>query len=106
MVHHGLQRREALVAATARRRDALGLGDHVGTVEPGKIADLVVVDGDPLERVGVLRDRDAIWLVLQSGRRRRGVRWSGIRWVGRGWRWTRRSEGRATARGAVTRPPS
>ena len=51
--------------ATAAR--ALGLGDQVGTVEPGWLADLVVVDGDPLERIGVLRDRERIWLVLQLG---------------------------------------
>ena len=66
MVHHGLTPGGARrVDRTAAR--ALGLGDQVGTIEPGRLADLVVVDGDPLERVGVLRDRDAIWLVVQSG---------------------------------------
>ena len=73
MAHHGLSAREALVAATRTAARALGLGDHVGTIEPGRIADLVVVDGDPLERVGVLRDRDAIWLVVQSGAPAAGV---------------------------------
>ena len=67
MTHHGLSAREALVAATRTAAHALGLGDHVGTIEPGRIADLVVVDGDPLERVGILRDRRRIWLVLQHG---------------------------------------
>jgi hypothetical protein len=55
----------AVVAATRTAARALGLGDHVGTIEPGKIADLVVVDGDPLQRVGILRDRRRIWLVLR-----------------------------------------
>jgi imidazolonepropionase-like amidohydrolase len=54
-----------VVAATRTAARALGLGDHVGTIEPGKIADLVVVDGDPLQRVGILRDRRRIWLVLR-----------------------------------------
>ena len=67
MSHHGLSAREALVAATRTAAQALGLGDRVGTIEPGKIADLVVVDGDPLARVGILRDPHRIWLVLQDG---------------------------------------
>ena len=67
MVHHGLTPSEALVASTAAAASALGIGDQVGTVTAGKLADLVVVDGDPLERIGVLRDRDRIWLVVQSG---------------------------------------
>ena len=67
MVHHGLSAREALVASTRTAAEALGLGDHVGTITPGRLADLLVVDGDPLERPGVLRDRDRIWLVVQLG---------------------------------------
>jgi imidazolonepropionase-like amidohydrolase len=67
MVHHGLSSSEALVASTSAAASALGVGDQVGSVAPGRSADLVVVDGDPLERVGVLRDRERIWLVVQSG---------------------------------------
>jgi imidazolonepropionase-like amidohydrolase len=67
MVHHGLGAREALVASTATAARALGLGEHVGTVQAGRLADLLVVDGDPLDRPGVLRERDRIWLVLQLG---------------------------------------
>jgi imidazolonepropionase-like amidohydrolase len=67
MVHHGLSAREALVAATRTSAVALGLEDLVGTIEPGRLADLLVVDGDPLERPGMLRDRERIWLVLQLG---------------------------------------
>jgi len=67
MTQHGLSAREALVAATRTATQALGLGDRVGTIEPGKIADLVVVDGDPLARVGILRDPHRMWLVLQHG---------------------------------------
>jgi imidazolonepropionase-like amidohydrolase len=67
MIHHGLGVREALVAATSTGAEALGIDEHVGTVEPGKLADLVVVDGDPLAEPEVLRDPDRIWLVLQLG---------------------------------------
>ena len=48
MVHHGLTPGEALVAATRTAAEALGLGEHIGTVTEGKLADLIVVDGDPL----------------------------------------------------------
>jgi len=67
LVHHGLPAAEALVAATATGAHALGLADHVGTVRAGKLADLLVVDGDPLADPGVLRRRERVWLVLQLG---------------------------------------
>jgi imidazolonepropionase-like amidohydrolase len=67
MVHHGLPAMDALVAATATGAAALGLGAEVGTVEPGKFADLVIVEGDPLTDPGVLRRRELIWLVIQLG---------------------------------------
>lgn len=67
MVRHGLSTSEALVASTSAAAAAAGLDAHVGTVEPGKLADLVVVDGDPLDDVEQLLDRKRIWLVLQLG---------------------------------------
>ena len=39
----------------------------MGTIEPGRLADLVVVDGDPIARPELLRERSAIRLVLQLG---------------------------------------
>jgi imidazolonepropionase-like amidohydrolase len=67
MVHHGLSAPEALVSATRTAARALGLDGHIGTIEPGRLADLVVTDGDPLARPGLLRDRERIWLVVQLG---------------------------------------
>ena len=46
---------------------ALGLDEHVGTIEAGKLADLLVVDGDPLARPDVLLERESIWLVTRLG---------------------------------------
>ena len=68
MVHHGLTPTEALTASTATAAAALGLDEHVGTIASGRLADLVVVDGDPIGSPELLRDRDRIWLVLQLGR--------------------------------------
>ena len=67
MIHHGLTSEEGLVAATKTAAEALGLSDYIGTVEPGKLADLVVVDGDPLAEPQLLHDPARIWLVLQLG---------------------------------------
>jgi imidazolonepropionase-like amidohydrolase len=67
MIEHGLTAAEALTAATSGSAYALGLDAHVGTVAPGKLADLVVIDGDPVADPGVLGRRDAVWLVIQRG---------------------------------------
>jgi imidazolonepropionase-like amidohydrolase len=48
-VGYGLPWEEALKAITINPARALGLGDRLGTLEPGKIANLIVTTGDPLE---------------------------------------------------------
>ena len=67
MVEAGMTTTDALVSATSTAAYALGLDDLIGTVEQGKLADLVAVDGDPLADIGVLVDPDRIHLVIQSG---------------------------------------
>lgn len=67
MVEAGMSAHQALVAATSTGAMALGLDDQIGTVEEGKLADLVVVDGDPLVDTSVLTDPAAIHLVFQLG---------------------------------------
>ena len=68
LIDFGLSATEGLVAATSGGAYALGLADHIGTVEPGKLADMIVVDGDPLSEPGLLCERDRIWLVLRLGK--------------------------------------
>lgn len=67
MVEAGMNPGAALVSATSTAAYALGLDDLIGTVEVGKLADLLVVDGDPLEDIDTLVDPDRIHLVFQSG---------------------------------------
>ncbi len=67
MVEHGLPVNEALAAATSGGAYALGIDSEVGLVAEGKLADLVVVDGDPVADPAVLLDRSRIWLVLRNG---------------------------------------
>jgi imidazolonepropionase-like amidohydrolase len=65
MVQHGMTPMQALVAATVNAADLLGLAAEIGTIEPGKHADIVAVAGDPLQDVGVLRD---MRFVMRAGR--------------------------------------
>ena len=49
LVQSGFTPSEALESATRISAEALGLSDQIGTIEPGKIADLVAFDGDPTD---------------------------------------------------------
>jgi imidazolonepropionase-like amidohydrolase len=64
----GLTPMESIVAGTATGAMACGIGAHVGRVALGQVADLIVVDGDPLADPELLLDEARIWLVIQSGR--------------------------------------
>jgi imidazolonepropionase-like amidohydrolase len=54
-VRGGLSPAEAIRTATAVPADAMGLGADLGTIEPGKLADLIVVDGNPLANIADLQ---------------------------------------------------
>ena len=41
---------------------------ELGQLQPGWLADLIVVDGDPLDDIAVLQDRDRIHLVMKDGK--------------------------------------
>ena len=56
MAGHGFTPAQALHAATASAAELMGWQDRLGTLEPGKIADVVVVEGDPFE-FSTLKDR-------------------------------------------------
>jgi imidazolonepropionase-like amidohydrolase len=66
MVEGGLPALEGIAAATHGSARALGLPD-VGTVTAGAVADLLVLDGDPLSDIQLLRDPARIWMVVQAG---------------------------------------
>jgi imidazolonepropionase-like amidohydrolase len=66
MVESGASPIQALRFGTSAAADLLGLGDEVGSLEPGKRADLLAVDGDPTSEILALRD---VRLVLRDGSR-------------------------------------
>lgn len=68
MVALGMTPMEAILSATRFAAQLLGIENTVGTLEPGKQADLLMVKGNPLNKIGLLKDRDRIMGVIQGGR--------------------------------------
>ena len=60
MVKHGMTPLQAIRSATVVAAELIGWPDRVGSLEPGRYADLVAVEGDPLADVGVLTDVAAV----------------------------------------------
>ena len=59
---------EALISATKTNAELFGMERDIGTVEEGKLADLLVVEGNPLENIAVLQNRDNLRLIMKGGR--------------------------------------
>jgi imidazolonepropionase-like amidohydrolase len=68
-VRFGVAPAEALLAATARGAEVLGLSGRTGTLEPGKDADVIALDGNPLEDPSAL---ERVVFVMREGIHHRG----------------------------------
>ena len=65
--HVGFTPLEAIRCATKSGAEILGRGHEFGTLEAGKLADILVVDGDVLEDISILEDRRRFLAVMQGG---------------------------------------
>jgi len=65
--HCGFTPMDAIVSATLNGARACGLEARIGTIEKGKLADVLVVDGDPLRDVTLLQNPDRIEMVMKEG---------------------------------------
>ena len=67
LVEAGMSPMQALRAGTGRAAECLGWEGEVGTIAPGRFADLVALDGDPLRDVALLQRAERIKLVWKGG---------------------------------------
>jgi imidazolonepropionase-like amidohydrolase len=58
---------EVLLSATKVNAELFRMSDKIGTVEPGKYADLLVVDGDPLKNLRLFQMQDRISVIMKGG---------------------------------------
>ena len=56
---------DVIIAATINAADLIDMSDSIGTIEAGKFADIIAVDGSPLERIDELLDVD---FVMKGGK--------------------------------------
>ncbi len=67
LVEAGMTPMQAIAAATGDAADCIGLGQEIGSIEAGKKADVILVDGNPLEDVKILERGDAVQYVMKNG---------------------------------------
>ena len=65
MVNAGMDEMDVLVAATVNAADLIDMSDQIGTIEAGKYADIIAVEGSPLENIEELLDVD---FVMKGGK--------------------------------------
>ena len=63
----GMSSMDAIVAATGNAARALGWDSWLGTLEAGKVADLIIVDSNPLEDLRILADKNHLQFVMKDG---------------------------------------
>jgi imidazolonepropionase-like amidohydrolase len=67
MVRGGMSEMEAIVATTRTCAEALGLDNQIGIIDKGKLADIIIVDGSPLDDIRTLQDNKKIHFVIKNG---------------------------------------
>jgi imidazolonepropionase-like amidohydrolase len=64
----GMSPMEAIVAATKFGGQVMGMGDELGQIKEGYLADMLLVDGDPVANVRVLQDKDRLLAIMKDGK--------------------------------------
>jgi imidazolonepropionase-like amidohydrolase len=66
-VKYGMSEMEAIVASTKICAEALGMENKIGTIQEGKLADIIIVDGNPLKDIKILQKKNLIKMVIKEG---------------------------------------
>lgn len=66
-VNLGMTPMEAIMTATKNAAEAMWLDKELGTIEQGKLADILAIDGDPSVNISVLTVKDNIKMVMKEG---------------------------------------
>ena len=64
----GFSPMEAILAATKYGGQIMGMGDELGQIKPGYLADMLLVDGDPIANVRVLQDKTRLLAIMKDGK--------------------------------------
>ena len=67
MVNNGMSLIDAIISTTRVASEAIGLEKSIGTLEKGKLADLIILEGDPLTDITLLQKKELIKLVMKEG---------------------------------------
>jgi imidazolonepropionase-like amidohydrolase len=65
--HFGYTPTEALLAATRLGGQLVGMGDELGQIKPGYLADLLLVEGDPTRDVSILQNKTRLLVIMKGG---------------------------------------
>lgn len=74
MVDAGMSPMDAIVASTKTAAECLGWEDKVGTIEEGKLADIIIVKGNPVQDIYSLAKNDTIQVVIKDGKVEKDIR--------------------------------
>lgn len=77
MVRYGMTPMDAIIAATRNGSVAAGLSKSLGTLQPGKLADFLVLDVNPIDDIASLQDRSNLNAVYQGGVKKAGYTYAG-----------------------------
>jgi imidazolonepropionase-like amidohydrolase len=67
MVEHGMTPMQSIVSSTSEAAKLLRLDKEVGTLEAGKLADVLLVEGDLLANITAVEDEGKLALVMKAG---------------------------------------
>ena len=64
----GFSPMEAILAATKYGGEIMGMGNELGMIKEGYLADLLLVDGDPIADVRILQDKNRLLAIMKDGK--------------------------------------